>query len=87
MYLITYHLIGSEKHYISHYTDEKLVEIRKEFAKEFYKSNLQSSFNDAAFTELTRMTLKETFHMKLDKIGKFLSASLETTDVLSRETE
>ena len=31
--------------------------------------------------------LKETCRMKLDKIGKFLSAVLERTDALLRETE
>ena len=36
---------------------------------------------------LTRMILKGTCHIKLDKTGKFLSAVLERTDVLSRETE
>ena len=48
--------------------------------KELHDSNLQSCFNDAAFTELTRMILKGTCHMKLDKTGKFLSAILERTD-------
>ena len=33
------------------------------------------------------MILKGTHHMKLDKIGKFLSAILERTDALLRETE
>ena len=55
--------------------------------KELHESNLQSCFNDAAFTELTRMILQGTCHMKLDKIGKFLSAILERTEVLLRETE
>ena len=39
--------------------------------KEFHESNLQLCFNDAAFSELTRMILKRTCRMKLDKIGKF----------------
>ena len=80
-------LIGDEKHYIFYCTNDKLVEIRKDFVKELYNSNLQSCFNDAAFTELTRMILKGTCNMKLDKIGKFLSAILERTDVLLREIE
>ena len=66
---------------------DKLVGIRKDFVKELHKSNLQSCFNDAAFSELTRMILKGTCCMKLDKIGKFLSAVLERTDALLRETE
>ena len=37
--------------------------------------------------QLAGMILRETCHMKLDKIGKFLSAILEKTDVLLRETE
>ena len=41
--------------------------------------------DDAAFTELTRMILKGTCHIKLDKIGKFLSAILERTDALLNE--
>ena len=40
------------------------------------------AFNDAAFSELTRMMLKGTCRMKLDKISKFLSAILERTDAL-----
>ena len=51
-------LIGDEKHYIFHCANGKLVEIRKYFVKELYESNLQSCFNDAAFTELTRIILK-----------------------------
>ena len=66
---------------------DKLVDIRKDFVKELHESNLQSCFNDAAFSELTRMILKGTCRMKLDKIGKFLSAVLERTDALLRETE
>ena len=80
-------LNGDEKHYIFHSTIDKLVEIRKDSLKELYESNLQSCLNDATFTELTSMILKGTCHMKLDKIGKFLSAILEKTDVLLRETE
>ena len=49
--------------------------------------DLQSCFNDAAFSELTRMILKGTCRMKLDKIGKFLSAVLDRTDALLRDTE
>ena len=70
-------------HYIFYCT----MEIIKDFVKELHESNLQSCFNDAAFSELTRMILKGTCRMKLDKIGKFLSAVLERTDVLLRETE
>ena len=70
-------LIGDEKHYIFHFTIDKLVDTRKYFVKESHESNLQSSFNDAAFSELTRMILKGTCCMKLDKNGKFLSAVLE----------
>ena len=51
-------LIGDEKHYISYCTIDKLVNIRKNFVKELYESNLQSCFNDAAFSELTGMILK-----------------------------
>ena len=80
-------LIGDEKHYIFHCTNDKLVAIRKDFAKELYESNLQSCFNDAVFTELTRMILKVRCHMKLNKFGKLLSAIFERTDVLLRETE
>ena len=58
-------LIGDEKHYISHCTIDKSVEISKNLVKELHESNLQSCFNDAAFTELTRMILKETCHMKI----------------------
>ena len=63
-------LIGDEKHYIFYCTMDKLVDIRKDFVKELHESNLQSCFNDAAFSELTRMILKGTCRMKLDKIGK-----------------
>ena len=80
-------LIGNEKHYIFHCTNDKLVEIRKDFVKELYESNLQSCFNDATFTELTKIIFLGICHMKLDKIGKFLSAILVRTDVLLRETE
>ena len=66
---------------------DKLVDIRKDFVKELHKSNSQSCFNDAAFLELTRMILKGTCRMKLDKIGKFLLAVLKRTDALLRETE
>ena len=66
---------------------DRLVDIRKDFVKELHKNNLHSCFNDAAFSELTRMILKGKCHMKLDKIGKFLSAVLERTDALLRETE
>ena len=52
-------LIGNEKHYIFHCTNDKLVEIRKDFVKELYESNLQSCFNDATFTELTKMILRD----------------------------
>ena len=48
--------------------------------KELHESNLQSCFNDAAFSELTGMILKGTCRMKLDKIDKFLSAVLERTN-------
>ena len=51
------------------------------------RNNLQLCFDDAAFTELTRMILKGTCHIKLDEIGKLLSAILERTDPLLRETE
>ena len=54
---------------------------------ELHESILQPCFNDAAFSELTRMILEGTCRMKLDKIGKFLSAVLERTDALLRETE
>ena len=80
-------LIGDEKHYIFHCTIDKLVDIRKDFVKELHESNLQSCFKDAVFTELTGMILKGTSRIKLDKIGKFLSAILERTDALLRETE
>ena len=80
-------LIGDEKHYIFHCTMDKLVDIRKDFVKELHESNLQSCFSDAAFSELTGMILKGTCCMKLDKIGKFLSAVLERTDALLRETK
>ena len=80
-------LIGDEKHYIFHCTMDKLVDIRKDFVKELHESNLQPCFNDAAFSELTGMILKGTCCMKLDKIGKFLSAVLERTDALLRETK
>ena len=80
-------LTGDEKHYIFHCTIDKLVDIRKDFVKELHENNLQSYFNDAAFTELIGMILKGTCPMKLDKIGKFLSAILERTDALLRETE
>ena len=80
-------LIGDEKHYIFHCTMDKLVDIRKDFVKELHESNLQSCFNDAAFSEVTGMILKGTCCMKLDKIGKFLSAVLERTDALLRETK
>ena len=80
-------LIGDEKHYIFHCTKERFCEGK--IVKELSDSNLQSCFNDAAFTELTRMILNGTFqlscHMKLDRIGKFLSATLERTDVLLRK--
>ena len=52
-------LIGNEKHYIFHCTNDKLVEIRKDFVKELYESNLQSCFNDATFTELTKIILRD----------------------------
>ena len=55
--------------------------------KELHENNLQLCFDDAAFTELTRMILKGTCHIKLDKIGKLLSAILERTDPLLRATE
>ena len=80
-------LIGDEKHYIFHCTIDKLVDKRKDFVKELHESNLQPCFNDTTFTDLTRMILKGTCHMKLEKVGKFLSAILERTDVLLRETE
>ena len=64
---------GDEEHYIFHCTIDKLVNIRKDFLKKLHESNLQSCFNDVAFSELTRMILKGTCRMKLDKIGKFLS--------------
>ena len=64
-------LIGDEKHYIFHCTIDKLVDIRKNFVKELHKRNLQSCFEDAAFTDLTRMILKGTCQIKLDKIGEF----------------
>ena len=57
-------LIGDEKHYIFHCTIHKLVGIRKYVVKELHKSNLQSYFNDAAFSELTRMIFKGTCRMK-----------------------
>ena len=44
-------------------------------------------YGHALMRELTRMILKGTCHVKLDKINKFLSAILERTDVLLRETE
>ena len=77
------------KHYIFHCTMDKLGDIRKDFVKELHESNLQlqSCFNDAAFSELTGMILKGTCCMKLDKIGKFLSAVLERTDASLRETK
>ena len=55
--------------------------------KEFHESNLQSCFNDATFSELTRMIFKGTCRMNLDKTGKFLPAILERTYALLRETE
>ena len=42
-----------------HCTNDKLVEIWKDFVKELYESNLQSCFNDATFTELTKMILRD----------------------------
>ena len=80
-------LIGDEKHYIFYCTIDKLVDIRKDFVKELHESNLQSCFNDAAFQNSLGMILKGTCRMKLDKIGKFLSAVLVRTDALLRETE
>ena len=80
-------LIGDEKHYIFHCTLDKLVDTRKDFVKESHECYLQSCFNDAAFSELTRMILKGTCLMKLDKISKFLSAVLERTDASLQETE
>ena len=74
-------LIGDEKCYNLHCTTEKLIDIRKDFVKESHESNLQSCFNNTAFRELTGMILKGTYRMILDKIGKFLSAILERTDV------
>ena len=40
----------------------------------------QKSLKCFSFSELTRMIPKGTCHMKLDKIGKFLSAVLERTE-------
>ena len=80
-------LISDQKHYIFHYTIDKLVDIREHFEKELHESNLQLCFDDAEFTELTGMILKGTCHMKLDKIGKFISAILERTDALLQETK
>ena len=53
-------LIDDEKYYIFHCTIDKLVDMRKDSVKELHESNLQSGFNDAAFSELTRMILKGT---------------------------
>ena len=39
-------MIDDEKHYIFRCTNDKLAEIRKDFAKELFESNLQSCFND-----------------------------------------
>ena len=80
-------MIGDDKHYIFLCNIDKLVDKRKDFVKEVHESNLQSYFNYAAFIELTRMILKWTCRMKIDKIGKFLSGILERTDALLRETE
>ena len=55
--------------------------------KELHENNLLLCFDDAAFTELIRMILKGTCHLKLDKIGKLSSAILERTDPLLRVTE
>ena len=55
--------------------------------KELHENNLQLCFDDAAFTELTRMILKGTCHIKLDKTGKLLSSILERTDPLLGATE
>ena len=63
-------LTGDEKHHIFHCTIDKLVDKRNDSVKELHESNLQSCFNDAAFSELTRMILKGTCRIKLDKIGK-----------------
>ena len=52
-----------------------------------HENNLPLCFDDAAFTELTRMILKGTCHIKLGKIGKLLSAILERTDPLLRATD
>ena len=79
--------IGDEKHYIFHCAINKLVDIRKDFVQKLHESHLQSCFNDAAFTELTGTILKGSCGMKLDKTGEFLSAILERTDALLRETE
>ena len=65
---------------------DKLVDIRKDFVKELHESNLQSCFNDAAFSELTRMILKRTCRMKLDKVGKFFISSFrENRCIITRD--
>ena len=56
--------------------------MRRDFVN-FFSKHFQVRF----FAELTGIILKGTCHMKLDKIGKFLSAILERADVLLRETE
>ena len=64
-------LIGDQNHCIFHCTNDKLVDIRIGFVKELYE-NFESCFSEAAFTELTRIILKGTYRIKLDRTGKFL---------------
>ena len=53
MSVVSGNLIGDEERYIFHCTIDKLVDTRKDFVNELHESNLQSCFNDAAFSELT----------------------------------
>ena len=68
--------IGDEKHYISHCTNPKLVEIRKTFTPEIYETF--TPYPDVnSINDVLHLTLRGSPYTNHNRIGKFLSLVLK----------
>ena len=77
--------LADEKHYIFHCTNINLVEIRKKFLNEIYKTSPDIvPKTESCSLRLTKLILSVKCEIRWTIIGKFLSTLLNTTEEILR---
>ena len=79
--------IGDEKHYTFHCTNPKLVEIRKTFTPEIYKTFTLYPDVNSINDNILHIILRGSPYTNYNRIGKFLSLVLEKTQDLLMEVD